>query len=282
MSQVYKILPSPRSGKKWRVTTPSGKNVDFGQDGASDYTIHKDPERKERYISRHAGDSSGLSSSRENWSKNGTDTAGFWSRWLTWNLPDFMDSVRDIEKRFGIKIDTSAVKTNTDGSSIKGGSVSVSSPLPKPPLPKPPLPTMAPLPSISSLAPTQTMIPLAQSPRMISSVPVSSVPMSSVPVSSVPLYLTPLRSIQSFQNVQNVQNVQSSSPSSDPLDEQYQSCLKEASERKAKGKLKLCPEGYCSVKLDKKSFPVYPSYWANLQASKICAGEELDMSGNYL
>ena len=29
------------------------KNVSFGAAGMSDYTLHKDPERKERYISRH-------------------------------------------------------------------------------------------------------------------------------------------------------------------------------------------------------------------------------------
>jgi len=202
MTQMYKIVPSPRSEKKWRVITPSGKKIDFGQDGASDYTIHKDAERKQRYINRHAGDDSGLTSRRENWSKSGTATAGFWSRWLTWNLPDFIDSVRDIEKRFGITIDTSVIKKNSDGSPINGSST---------------LPTTSSAPSVLS---------------------------------------TPL--------------------SADPLDENYRSCIEEA---KGRTDLKLCPEGYCTVKLTED---VYPSYWANLKASKICSGEEMDMLGNYV
>ena len=98
----YILEPSPRSGKKWRITTPEGKKVDFGASDYSDYTLHRDSDRKDRYLSRHQA--------RENWTKSGIDTAGFWSRWLLWNLPDFNESVKDIESRFGIKIDTNINK----------------------------------------------------------------------------------------------------------------------------------------------------------------------------
>ncbi len=40
----------------------------FGASGYSDFTIHKDEQRKQRYIKRH---------NNENWSKSGIDTAGF-------------------------------------------------------------------------------------------------------------------------------------------------------------------------------------------------------------
>jgi hypothetical protein len=40
--------------------------------------------RKQRYINRHKNN--------ETWSKSGTDTAEFWSRWLLWNLPTKKDS----------------------------------------------------------------------------------------------------------------------------------------------------------------------------------------------
>ena len=93
---MFTLEKSPRSEKKWRITTPEGKKVDFGASGYSDYTLHKDPNRKENYLSRH--------SARENWTKSGIETAGFWSRWLLWNLPSLKDSIRDIEKRFNITI----------------------------------------------------------------------------------------------------------------------------------------------------------------------------------
>ena len=55
--------------------------LSFGAVGYSDYTIHKDFERKERYVARQ--------SKHEDWHKSGLYTAGFWSRWLLWNLPSF-------------------------------------------------------------------------------------------------------------------------------------------------------------------------------------------------
>lgn len=93
---TYVLEKSPRSEKKWRITTPTGKRVDFGATGYEDYTIHMDPTRKDNYIARHQA--------RENWTKSGIDTAGFWSRWLLWNLPDLNQSIKDIEKQFGITI----------------------------------------------------------------------------------------------------------------------------------------------------------------------------------
>ena len=96
MGEVYKLEKSPRSGKKWRITAPSGKKVDFGAETYSDFTLNKDEKRKENYISRH--------SARENWNKSGIETAGFWSRWLLWNKPSLTASIKDIETRFNIKI----------------------------------------------------------------------------------------------------------------------------------------------------------------------------------
>lgn len=72
------------------------KTVHFGAKGYSDYTIHKDPERKKRYIDRHK--------SNEDWSIKGINTAGFWSRWLLWNEPTLKESIKSTEDKFGIKI----------------------------------------------------------------------------------------------------------------------------------------------------------------------------------
>ena len=98
MTEVY-LSKSTSSGKKYMVkvkqNSGESKTIHFGASGYSDYTKHKDSERKERYISRHK--------KRENWSKSGINTAGFWSRWLLWNKPSLYASKKDIEKRFSIK-----------------------------------------------------------------------------------------------------------------------------------------------------------------------------------
>ena len=92
---VY-LQKSPRKDKKFRVILENGTKVDFGAKGYSDYTIHKDPERMKRYLTRHR--------KRENWSKKGLKTAGFWSRWLLWSEPSLTGAKKIIEKKFQIKI----------------------------------------------------------------------------------------------------------------------------------------------------------------------------------
>ena len=59
----------------------------------------------------------------------------------------------------------------------------------------------------------------------------------------------------------------------------YQDCLDEATVRKEKGNLKLCPEGYCTAKM---KFKVYPSAYANGYASQVCKGAVPDLEGNYI
>lgn len=73
----------------------NGKTVKFGAYGYSDYTIHKNKERKKRYILRHKG-------MGEDWNDMGT--AGFWARWLLWNKPSLEDSIKNIEKKFNVNI----------------------------------------------------------------------------------------------------------------------------------------------------------------------------------
>ena len=77
---------------KYYIITKDNKKVNFGAAGMSDFTIHKDEARKQRYIKRHE--------KNEDWTKSGIDTAGWWSRWLLWNLPSIKESYEDIKKRF--------------------------------------------------------------------------------------------------------------------------------------------------------------------------------------
>ena len=52
---MYMYYPYPANdGKhKYYIITDTGKKLLFGAYGYSDYTIHKDEKRKQRYISRH-------------------------------------------------------------------------------------------------------------------------------------------------------------------------------------------------------------------------------------
>ena len=50
------LTQSPKPTKKYRIQfVNTGKTVDFGAKGYSDYTIHKDPMRMHLYIQRHGG-----------------------------------------------------------------------------------------------------------------------------------------------------------------------------------------------------------------------------------
>lgn len=91
--QFKGIKKSTRADKKYMATFINNgrkKIVHFGSNGMSDYTKHKDDERKKRYISRHK--------KRENWNK--PMTAGALSRWILWNKKTLTSSVNDYKKRF--------------------------------------------------------------------------------------------------------------------------------------------------------------------------------------
>lgn len=88
--KLIKIVKSPKKEKKYRAYFSNGKHTDFGAANYSDFTKHKDPARKERYIKRHR--------SRENW-KDPT-TAGALSLYILWNKPTFRASVADYKRRF--------------------------------------------------------------------------------------------------------------------------------------------------------------------------------------
>ena len=89
------IQKSKKKDKKFDAIIDGKKTVSFAQAGASDYTIHKDPERKHIYIyiyiKRHKG-------MNENW--NDCKTATFYSRSITWNKETLQDSIKDVNKRF--------------------------------------------------------------------------------------------------------------------------------------------------------------------------------------
>ncbi len=74
----------------FRTENGRTKTTHFGAAGMSDFTIHKDEERKKRYILRH----------KANEDFNDPTTAGALSRWVLWNLPSLRASIADYKKRF--------------------------------------------------------------------------------------------------------------------------------------------------------------------------------------
>lgn len=90
-----KLKKSPNKKKKFRVIFPDNSHVDFGAVGYSDYTIHKNPNRMKLYLKRHG-------SGKEDWTKKGIKTAGFWSRWLLWSKPSLTEAKKLIENKFNL------------------------------------------------------------------------------------------------------------------------------------------------------------------------------------
>ena len=84
------ISKSDKKNKKYDARIDGKKTISFGSAQHSDFTKHKDTARKQRYLDRHK--------SRENWSD--PTTAGFYSRWITWNKPTISESVKDTNNRF--------------------------------------------------------------------------------------------------------------------------------------------------------------------------------------
>lgn len=76
---------APECGKKEKV-------VSFGSKNASDYTKHKDDERKRLYLLRHE--------KNEDW--NDPITPGALSRWILWNKKTLKASIDDFKNRFNL------------------------------------------------------------------------------------------------------------------------------------------------------------------------------------
>jgi len=85
----YKAVFTDKDGKK-------KKTLHFGAKGMSDFTKHKDPKRKARYLARH-----NPKNTKEDWSV--PDTPASLSRWILWNKPSLEESIKDYKKRFKLK-----------------------------------------------------------------------------------------------------------------------------------------------------------------------------------
>lgn len=90
----YYPYKSDRPDKKYYIITNDNKKIYFGQASASDFTIHKDEARRQRYINRHTKNESKF------WNKSGIDTPSFWSRFLLWEKPTIKQSYEYIKNKY--------------------------------------------------------------------------------------------------------------------------------------------------------------------------------------
>ena len=84
------ISRSDKPDKKFEARIDGKKSIHFGSKGYEDFTIHKDPMRKNRYLDRH--------SKNEDW--HNPLTAGFYATNILWNKPSLTESIRDTNRRF--------------------------------------------------------------------------------------------------------------------------------------------------------------------------------------
>lgn len=107
-----------KSGQKkyiaeFEITTKDGKkrkkSTKFGAKGMSDYTIHKDTERRNRYIKRHTKDLR----------TNDPTRAGFLSMYILWNKKSYKSSLADYKRRLNTYNKTRKFPKSISGSSLK-------------------------------------------------------------------------------------------------------------------------------------------------------------------
>ena len=84
------LQKSNKKDKKYDAVIDGKKTVSFGAKNYSDFTKHKDEERKERYIARH----------KVNQDWKDYNTAGFWAKNILWNKPTLEASIKDTDRKF--------------------------------------------------------------------------------------------------------------------------------------------------------------------------------------
>ena len=115
--KLLSVKPLKSGQKKYvaefEITTKDGKkrkkSTKFGAKGMSDYTIHKDTERRNRYIKRHTKDLR----------TNDPTRAGFLSMYVLWNKKSYKSSLADYKRRLNTYNKTGKFPKSISGSSLK-------------------------------------------------------------------------------------------------------------------------------------------------------------------
>ena len=72
---------SSRKNNKYMVKLPGGKKVHFGSPKYEDYTIHKDKERRDKYLSR----ATKIKNKQGELTHNNPESSNYWSTKLLWS-----------------------------------------------------------------------------------------------------------------------------------------------------------------------------------------------------
>ena len=112
--KLVKISKLKNNDKKYEavfLVDGKEKKQKFGASGMSDYTLHRNIERRNNYINRHIVDL-----------RTGNPTrAGFLSMYVLWNYPDLNKSIDDYNKRLKIYNKTGKFPVNIDKFRTKEG-----------------------------------------------------------------------------------------------------------------------------------------------------------------
>ena len=93
MVNTYTLEKSKKKNKKFVIIMDNNMSHHFGDDRYEDYTKHNDIERKKRYITRT------IKQPQDN-----IHSPAFWSLNLLWNKPTLEQSIKNVEKKYNIKI----------------------------------------------------------------------------------------------------------------------------------------------------------------------------------
>ena len=109
MIKVKSFKKLKGNSKKYEIVfEKNGKTYTrkFGAAGMSDFTIHKDKERRERYISRHKKDLRTKDPMKP----------GYLSMYILWNKPSLKASLADYKRRLNVYNKTGKFPTDISGS----------------------------------------------------------------------------------------------------------------------------------------------------------------------
>ena len=113
---IIKITKLKKGKKKYMIQFKKGNKTitrKFGSKGMSDFTIHKDKKRRDRYIKRH----------KKDLRTNDPTRAGFLSMYILWNKKTFKASLLDYKKRLNKYNKTGKFPKKITGSILKFGDV---------------------------------------------------------------------------------------------------------------------------------------------------------------
>ena len=110
--KLIKITKLKKGPKKYEAEFKKGDKIikrKFGAKGMSDFTIHKDKKRRDRYIKRH----------KKDLKTNDPTRPGFLSMYILWNKKSFKASLLDYKKRLNKYNKTGKFPKKITGSILK-------------------------------------------------------------------------------------------------------------------------------------------------------------------